>query len=118
MAAGIKNTDCYAFMRNDNTLQVNQNTLLRQSDNQQPLALQEMMIPMKRKAIRNRDQERVLDILVDKDKDKIVLETKIATICPMPGGPAVSQGQRGIFVTLGLFSVVELCRSSAVMQLR
>ena len=64
-------------MRNNNTLQVNQNTLLRQSDNQQPLALQEMMIPMKRKAIRNRDQERVLDILVDKDKDKIVLETKI-----------------------------------------
>ena len=77
VAAGIKNTDCYAFMRNDNTLQVNQNTLLRQSDNQQPLALQEMMKPMKRKAIRNRDQERVLDILVDKDKDKIVLETKI-----------------------------------------
>ena len=32
---------------------------------------------MKRKAIRNRAQERVLDILVDKDKDKIVLETKI-----------------------------------------
>ena len=27
MAAGIKNTDCYAFMRNNNTLQVNQNTL-------------------------------------------------------------------------------------------
>ena len=47
--------------------------------------------------------------------EPIVLETKIATICPMPGGPAVSQGQRGIFVTLGLFSVVELCRSSAVM---
>ena len=33
MAAGIKNTDCYAFMRNDNTLQVNQNTLLRRRDN-------------------------------------------------------------------------------------
>ena len=27
MAAGIKNTDRYAFVRNDNTLQVNQNTL-------------------------------------------------------------------------------------------
>ena len=36
-----------------------------------------MMILMKRKAIRNRDQERVMDVLVDKDKDKIVLETKV-----------------------------------------
>ena len=32
---------------------------------------------MKRKAIRNRDSERVMDVLVDKDKDKIVLETKV-----------------------------------------
>jgi len=32
---------------------------------------------MKRKPIRNEDRERVFDILVDKDKDRIVLETKI-----------------------------------------
>ena len=32
---------------------------------------------MKRKPIRNEDSERVFDILVDKDKDRIVLETKI-----------------------------------------
>ena len=32
---------------------------------------------MKRKPIRNEDKERVFDILVDKDKDRIVLETKI-----------------------------------------
>ena len=32
---------------------------------------------MKRKPIRNKEQERVLDILVDKDKDRIVLETKV-----------------------------------------
>lgn len=32
---------------------------------------------MKRKPIRNEDSERVFDVLVDKDKDKIVLETKV-----------------------------------------
>ena len=32
---------------------------------------------MKRKPIRNEDSERVFDILVDKDKDRIVLETKV-----------------------------------------
>ena len=31
-----------------------------------------MIRTMKRKAIRNRDSERVMDVLVDKDKDKIV----------------------------------------------
>ena len=34
---------------------------------------------MKRKPIRNEDSERVFDILVDKDKDRIVLETKIGS---------------------------------------
>ena len=32
---------------------------------------------MKRKPIRNEDKERVMDLLVDKDKDKIILETKV-----------------------------------------
>lgn len=32
---------------------------------------------MKRKPIRNDEQERVMDILVDVDKDRIVLETKV-----------------------------------------
>ena len=32
---------------------------------------------MKRKPIRNEEQERVMDILVDPDKDRIVLETKV-----------------------------------------
>ena len=38
---------------------------------------QEMTRTMKRKPIRNEDKERVMDLLVDKDKDKIVLETKV-----------------------------------------
>ena len=43
--------------------------------------------------------------------EPIVLETKIAQSCPLPQGTA----QRGVLVTLGLFSVVELCRSSSIM---
>ena len=38
---------------------------------------QEMTRTMKRKPIRNEDKERVMHLLVDKDKDKIVLETKV-----------------------------------------
>jgi hypothetical protein len=38
---------------------------------------QEMPRTMKRKPIRNEDKERVIDLLVDKDKDKIVVETNV-----------------------------------------
>ena len=32
---------------------------------------------MKRKPIRNRERERILDVLVDRDNERIVLETKV-----------------------------------------
>ncbi|MBQ8960279.1 MAG: hypothetical protein IJ071_03560 [Ruminococcus sp.] len=45
--------------------------------------------------------------------EPIVLETKIASLCPAEG-PGLPE-QRGVLVTLGLFSVVELTRPAAVM---
>ena len=47
--------------------------------------------------------------------EPIVLETKIASMCPVSEGTAVFPEQRGVFVTLGLFSVVELTRPATVM---